>query len=335
MRHLSTVLSIAAAGAALLAVPALAQTKPDAGASEGPAQSALTVGALQIGSHANLDVAGFDINVARDKIVYSYFLKNTGPSELALAAAVSLPDLRASADNSETWTLATSDPENPVGLTVTAAGAPVTTKAEVHAFALGLDRLAEIKAERLPLIPFGPQTDKALAALTPEAVDQLAALGIVSPPDPTQPKTPPSADWSLEVVQSWRLVLPPGKTTPVTVRFTPVKAEYQLAKGDEQDIEDMKDDLCLTPSALSALEARLKGGGALAATEISLADDAPTRWLDTPTPTLSVQKPRPDAIVAFCGMDEKTAGKPTVLGAAPDDRENNELRIAIFEPAAK
>jgi hypothetical protein len=332
MRHLNIVLSIATAGAAFAAAPALAQTKPDAGA---PAQSSLVVGALQIGSDANLDVAGFDINVANDKIVYSYFLKNTGPAELALAAAISLPDLRASADNSETWTLASGDPENPVGLTIAAAGAPVTTKAEVHAYALGLDRLAEIKAERLPLIPFGPQTDKALAALAPEAVDRLAALGIVSPRDPAQPKAPSTADWSLEVVQSWRLVLPPGKTTPVAVRFTPVKAQYRLGKGDEQDIEDMKDDLCLTPLVLSALEARLKGGGAWAATEISLADAAPTSWLDSPTPTLSVQKPKPDAIVAFCGIDEKTAGKPIVLGVAPDDQENNELRIAIFEPAGK
>ena len=40
-----------------------------------------------------------------------------------------------------------------------------------------------------------------------------------------------------------------------------------------------------------------------------------------------------DAIVAFCGIDEKTAGKPTVLGTAPDD--NDGIRIVIFEPAGK
>ncbi|MGO8798248.1 MAG: DUF4424 family protein [Roseiarcus sp.] len=332
MRPVSTVPSIAA-GLALSLTPALAQTAPAAGAPQEPAQSSLVVGALQIGSSASLEIAGFDINVARDRIVYSYFLKNTGAAELALEAAVALPDLRASADGGETWTLAASDPENPVGLTVAAGGAAATLKAETHAFALGVDRLAEIKAERLPLIPFGAPTDKALAGLAPEAVDRLAALGVVSPRDPAQPKEPSIAAWSLEVVQSWRLALPPGKTTPVTIRFTPVKAEYRLAKGDEQDIEDMKDDLCLTPAVVSALQARLKGGGAWAVSEFALADDAPTRWLDSPTPTVAVQKPKPDAIVAFCGLDEKTAGKPVALGAVPDDQQSNELRIAIFEPA--
>ena len=150
MRHLTIVLSIAAVG---LAAPALAQRPPDAGA---PAQSSLVVGALQIGAHANLELAGFDINVARERIVDSYFLKNTGPAELAVAAAISLPELRASGDDSETWTLASSDPENFVnGLAITVAGASMPTRPEVRATALGLDRLAEIKAERLPLIPFG------------------------------------------------------------------------------------------------------------------------------------------------------------------------------------
>ena len=61
-----------------------------------------------------------------------------------------------------------------------------------------------------------------------------------------------------------------------------------------------------------------------------LTDDAPARWLNGPAATLSVQKPKPDAVVAFCGIDEKTAGKPTVLGVAPDGNEG--IRVVIFEP---
>ncbi len=327
------ILPTAAVVAILGAAAVNAQEKSTSDESNGPTPGSLVVGALGVGAHANLVVAGYDIGVARDKIVYSYFLKNAGAAELTLAAAVALPELRASAD--ETWTLAANDPENPVGLTISAGGAPAAAKTEVHAYALGLDRLAEIKAARLPLIPFGAETDEALAALPPDAVDRLAALGVVSPRDPAAPKSPLTADWSLEAVQNFRLVLPPGKTTAVSVKFTPIAAAYRLAKGDEQDIEDMKDDLCLTPQTLGALEGRLKRGGAWAATDITLAVDAPTRWLDAPSATLSVQKPKADAVVAFCGVDEKTAGQPTVLGAAPDDVEDNQLRIVIFEPAVK
>jgi hypothetical protein len=67
-------------------------------------------------------------------------------------------------------------------------------------------------------------------------------------------------------------------------------------------------------------------------TEISLADDAPGR-IDSPAATISVQKPKPDAVIAFCGMDEKTASKASVLGVAPDD--NDGIRVVISETTAK
>jgi hypothetical protein len=316
--------------------PALAQTKPAADAADASgaaAEAALTVGALQIASVPNLEIAGFDIAVAPNGVTYSYYLKNNGSNDVAVAAAIALPELQASPDGSTTWTLAGTDPENPVNLAVTAGGAPVTTKAEVHATALGVDRLAEIKAEHLPLIPFGEAADKAMAALSPEAADRLAAQGLISPRDPSDPKAPLIADWALDVVRSWRLVLPAGKTTPVVIKFVPVVAHYRMTKGDEGDLNDMKDEICLKPQVLGTLQARIKGNGAWAVTDILLADDAPARWTDSPPATLSVQKPKPDAIVSFCGMDDKTAGKPTVLGAAPEDNEG--IRILIFEPAVK
>jgi hypothetical protein len=288
---------------------------------------------LQIGSAPNLEVEGIDISAAANVVIYSYFLKNTGSSQLDLAATVSLPELRASADGSDTWVLASSDPENFIGLSVAAAGTPVTTKAEVHAYALALGRLAEIKAEHLPLIPFGPEADKALASLPPEAADRLASLGIISARDPAHPKVPATANWSLDVVRSWRQVLSPGKTTPVVITFTPVVAQYSLAKGEQEHLDDMKDDLCMKPQVVGALQSRLQGGGGWKVTDITLAADAPVHWIDSPSPTLSVQKPTPDAIVAFCGMEDKTAGKPVILGVAPDD--SDEIRIVIFVPAAK
>ena len=323
-------------GVVLAALPALAQTKPvpaDSAKEPGnPPESSLVVGALQIGSAPNLSVLGFDIHVDKDSVVYSYSLKNTGSAELSVTAAVSLPELQVSADQSETWTLASNDPENFVGLTVTSAGAPVVTTARVHAYALGFDRLAEIKAEHLPLIPFGPEVDKTLAALSPEVAARLAALGLISPRDTTQ-KSPAVPDWSLSVTRTWRQLLPPGKTTLVAMKFVPVKAQYSMTKADQEGLGDMKDGFCLKPDILRSLKSRLQSNGALKVSEISLADDLPANWIDSPKPTISVQKPKPDVIVAFCGMDDKSAGKPTVLGVAPED--NNEIHVVMFEPAAK
>jgi hypothetical protein len=328
-------LTIVLIGLLVAAVPAGAQT-PAANAPDPPKtpeQSALVVGALQIGSSADLEVDGIDISVSNDSVVYSYLLKNAGTRELSLTASVSMPELQASADGSQTWALASNNPENTVGLTITAAGDPVAPKAEVHAYALGLDRTAEIAAEHLPLMPFGAETDKALAALSPDTIDRLAALGIVSPRDPDQPKALLGADWTLESVLSWRQTLPAGKQVPIVIKFTAVKAEYRLAKGDQDDLDDIKDDVCLQPQVLGTLQSRLKSGGVWKVSEIALAIDGPAHWVDDPAPTLSVQKPQSDAIVAFCGMDDKTANRATVLGVAPDNI--SELRVIIFTPGRK
>jgi hypothetical protein len=331
MRKAYVVLCLAVIALALAGPSALAQnTASPANGADQPAQSSLVVGALQIGSAKNLEITGININVATDSVSYSYLLKNSGSAELAIAAAVSLPELQASSDRSETWALAGNDPENPVGLTITAAGTAVTSAAEVHTYALGVDRLAEIKAAHLPLIPFGLEIDKALAALSPEAADHLAALGVVSLRDAAQPGAPMTADWSLDVIRNWRQVLPPGKTTPIVVKFVPVAARYDLA---EDDLDDLTDDICLQPQVLRALKSRLKSNGVWKVTDISLASDPPAHWIDSPVSRLAVRKPRPDAIIAFCGMDAKTANQPTVLGAGPDD--SSEIRIVIFEPAGK
>jgi len=308
-----------------LAAPAVAQTAPE--------QSLLVVGALQIGSAADLEVKGIDINVTIGSVVYSYLLKNTGDRELNLTASVAMPELKASADSSQTWVLASNNPENPVGLTVTAAGEPVTPKAQLHAYALGLDRTAEIRAEHLPLIPFGPETDRALAALPADTVGRLAALGVISPRDPDHPKEALVADWLLDSVLSWQQALPAGKDVPLVVKFTPVKGEYRLLQADLDDLDSMKAEICLQPQTLGTLQSRLKGGGAWKVIDMTVAVDGPAHWIDNPAPSLSVQKPQADAIVAFCGMDSKTANRPTVLGVTPDDAD--EVRIVIFAPAAK
>jgi len=336
MRTPRVVRSTVTAVAVLAAASAVAQNRPAAPqpeATDPPDPSSLTVGALQIGSAAALAIPGIDIGVTGNSVTYSYYLRNAGTTELHLRASVALPELETSADGSETWVLPSSNPENPVDLTITAADTPVQTTAQINVTALNIDRTADIRAEHLPLIPFGPATDKALASLPPHVADRLAASGVISSRDPSQPDDPPIANWTLKVVRSGQLILPPGRTTSVAVKFTPIVGQYRLGKDDQDSIDDMKDDVCLKPPVLGMLQSRLKNGGVWRVTDMSLATEAPTVWNDSPTPTLSVQKPGPNAIVAFCGIDEKTASRPLVLGTAPED--STETRIVIFQPAAR
>jgi hypothetical protein len=301
-----------------------------------PALAPLGVGPLHIASHADLDVEKIAIDVTVDAVVATYVLRNKGRAALNLAASVAMPGLQANADDGAPWILPAATPENPVALSVAADGAPVATKADVAAYALGVDRRAEIEAAHLPLLPFAPRTAQALAGVGPQTLAELSALGIVSPRDPDHPDRPVLADWTLAVTHSWRQPLPAGKTTTVAVKYTPLKAEARYGQADALDLEDLKDEACLTPELLGAAQDKLKGaGGALAVTEIALVNEPPLRWFDSPAASVSVRKPRPDAIVAFCGMDAKTAGQAVVRGAELGGPDPRDFRILIIEPTTQ
>lgn len=340
MQRATAVLVSVIAGASIAATPAFAQSKPgdsDAPAAQrAPALAPLAVGSLQMASNADLVVEKIDIDVGVDQVAASYTLRNKGAADLSLAADVAIHGLQAARDSGEIWSLPAAAPENPVGLTVAANGAPVVLRTEVRAFALGVDRQAEIAAAHLPLLPFAPEMDKTLAALSPQTFNELSALGIVTPRDPSQPDRKPMADWSLDIVYSWRQTLPAGKITVVTVKYAPLKAEAIYRKADALDIEDLKDEACLTPETIAAAQGKLKSAAsALKATEIALVNEPPIRWFDAPIPTVSVRKPNADAIVGFCGMEAKSADPAIVRGTEEQGQDPRDFRVLIFEPITK
>jgi hypothetical protein len=329
---------IAIAGATISPGPVFAQTgNGDAAAEQrAPALAPLAVGTLQMASNADLVIEKIDVAVTIEQVAISYALRNKGSEDLSLAASLTLPSLQTAADSGEIWRLPAATPENPVGLTVAVNGAPIATRAEVKAYALGIDRQAEIKAAHLPLLPFASDMNKAIGGLSPRSLAELSAMGIVSPRDPEHPARKISPDWTLEVVHSWRQALPAGKTTILAVKYAPLKAEARYGNADALDLEDLKDEACLSPQTIAAAQGRLKtANSVLKATEIALVNEPPIRWFDSPTPTVSVQKPGPGAIVGFCGIDSKSANQPVVRGSEIGGQDPTDFRILIFEPITK
>ncbi len=315
------------------AAPVGAQT--DEG-EEAPTPAPLTTGSMAIASDPNLAVEAMAVDVAMDRVTYSYRLRNKGPTKLALTASVALPDLEVSSEGNTVYVLPSDKAENPIDLGVKSGDQPVATTASVQAVALGLDRLAEIKAAGLPPIPFGPAQDKALAAAKPELLMKLADLGLVTPRDPVQADATVIADWTLRVVHSWTQALEPGAATPVAVSFAPVKATYRVDAANLAGFNALKDQVCLTPAIMAAARALLKGKEAMAEVQdIALANDGPARWLDNPQASVAVRKPQPTSVVAFCGMDAASAGKPVVTGKMPGSNEAAGLRMLVFSVAAK
>lgn len=317
---------------AATAAPAAQQAEEE---EDQPTQAPLTLGSMAIASDPGLLIEGMAVDVALDHVGYAYKLRNKGKTKLQLAASVALPDLEVNTDANNVYELPTQVPDNPEKLEVKVNDKPVPTTPYVQAIALGIDRASNLKAEGMPLIPFGAATDKAIAAAKPEQLAKLQALGLVTPRDPAQPDAPVIADWSLHVVQGFTLTLEPESVSNVVVGFQPVKAIYHVDLASLTGFNALKDQVCLTPQIMNTVKGLAKAKGAvITVSDITLANDGPARWLDNPPATVAVRKPQPNSVVAFCGIDAASAGKPVVTGKMPGSDAAAGLRVLIFTPGS-
>jgi Domain of unknown function (DUF4424) len=316
--------------AAIVAFPAAAFAAPPQ-AAPGPAYVALAVLGLSIASHQDLTIEAIDIAVSATSVTYSYRLGNTGTAALTLAASVALPSLKASSKEDETYRIATGNGENPIGLSIRADDKPVDAKTITRAVALDIERTAEIKALNLPLVPFGPDIDKALKGLAPDALARLTQLGLISPPD--DQRGPQRADWALNVTYAWDQVLPPDKTTTIAMTFRPVSGSFELNADTADTLDDLKEDACLADQLIKPLKAKA-AKSPTPVTEIAISIVNPTRWVPTPSPTITVQKPKPDTVVALCASNVKTYPSH-VTAKVSDDEESEDLRVVLIGAAAQ
>jgi hypothetical protein len=287
---------------------------------------------LSIASHQDLTIEAIDITVSVNSVTYTYRLGNTGTAPLTLTASVSLPSLKPSANEDETYRISSGNAENFIGLSIKADDKPVDAKIIVHAFALDIERTAELKALGLPLIPFGPEIDKAIKGLAPDALARLTQLGLISPPD-EQNNNARNPDWTLNVTHAWDQVLPPDKTTTISMTFAPVSGSFDLNANTADVLDDLKDDVCLAEPVVKTLKAKA-AKSPVPVTDITISIINPTRWLPTPPPTITVQKPKPDTIVALCANSVKTYPSH-VTAKVSDDEESEELRVVLIGATAK
>lgn len=327
----------AAPKAAAPAQPAPAPAAPEVDTPEPPTPVALMIGGLQLASHPDIEIEAIEVAVAIDRITYGYKLRNKGTAELRLAASVELPPLAPSVDGTEYYDMATTNADDPVGLSIRADGTPVAAKVETRALALGIDRAADLKALSVPLIPFGPEVETALAGLAPDAKRKLAALGLLSPPDPAQAGLPVAADWTLAVTYAWEQAFAPGKTVTVTVGFKPVAGQFTLVKETENTIDEIKDEVCLAAPVVRSLKAKFPAKqpagaapAALPVVDLVVATAKPMRWLPAPAMTMTVDKPKAEVVAAFCGTDVKAASPTRSTARAPDPDETSVVRVLLF-----
>lgn len=321
---------------ALAQEPASAQTKgaPKAPPAAAPAEppppqpvfAALEVPGLAMASNPNLEVEGIEITVSAERVTYSYRIRNKASADIRVAATFALPELTAPSAEGELHRLDATD--NPIGLTLTADGTPIDAKVEMHAWVLGVDRVQDLRAANIPLVPSGPEAARAVMGLPADTLNRLINLGLVAPPTDGNP---PSPDWSLTIDYVWEQTFPAGKTTNLVASFRPIAGAYQVDKDNANDLDEIQDEVCLPAAALRALKTRLRTRGTSSITDLVISTASPMRWLTRPATSLIIDKPTTDTTVAVCA-DEVRNASPTRVTGMLQDEQTNTVRILLIGP---
>ena len=245
---------------------------------------------LRIGAHPDVSVSSFEVKVAGDIATVTYGLRNKGAKDVALTGVFNIGDYTPIALG-DTVLLPSEDPENPVKLTLTLDGAPLASTPQTRTYAIDTDETADLRAAGLPLIPFGPAYEMALAALSVDQADRLAGMGLLSVR--ANPPVKREAKWTLETRRALRLNLKAGKTALLGATFTMTKARSKIGPADQSKIDDLKGSYCASDKVRKAMSARLKAKGSWTMTAYNTTLDSVFDGVDNPPGKFTVQKPAP------------------------------------------
>lgn len=277
----------------------------------------LEAGGLRLTVNSGAAMVSEDLRISPHVIDISYVFRNTGDTPVTTLVAFPLPLLPAGDPEIADALPREGDPLNFVGFTISVDGQPVTPAVEQRASVLGLDITDRLKADGVPLNPFaGPAAHAALARLPKDKRDFYVHNGLAV----WSGEEPLSVQWDVATSFYWQQVFPPGKDVKVLHRYLPVSGAHLMRAADlaaPGAVEALRRRYCIADADLERLRHWLTprpGGTPPQALRASVHYVLRTgaNWAGPiGTFRLTVAKPAPDAIVAFCrpeGLPDGTGG---------------------------
>jgi Domain of unknown function (DUF4424) len=223
------------------------------------------------------------VTINPETIQFKYRISNIGTEPVSMVFALPLPDIDF-ADPDVNWSIPAPDPVNFIGLSATVDQKSATFSFSQAAFSNGKDVSAVLRQYRLPAIPVGT-FQNALAALLPDAREQLATAGLIAQSGTDQAGNPlyfPA--WSVKTTARLRLAFAPGNTMEVELRQRtsvgvsqdsvlrePLRSEKDLTP----EVERRQAEYCIDKGFYAGVEKIVSSF--LAGKEKPLADAVPTQ----------------------------------------------------------
>ncbi|SIR09298.1 protein of unknown function [Rhizobium sp. RU20A] len=292
-----------------------------------------------------VEMAKEDLFISPTEIRVEYVFRNATDADVDSIVAFPMPDIQGSMEGD--FNVDTLHADNFLGFSTTQDGAPIKPELQQRATVFGIDVTADLKAEGIPLMPYGEATAGALTKLSPEKTADWVSRGIVMKNEWDDGSGVLKSElvpiWKLSSVYYWRTRFPAGKTVSVKHTYTP-------SVGGTAGISFL-DEGKPTPDATAEYrrkycmdEAFIKRGADLFAnagkdnqpyyTEawISYILTTGSNWYGPIKDfTLTVDKGDPKNFVSFCGENVRKIGETTFQIKATDFYPQEELSVLILQ----
>ncbi|RWF73286.1 MAG: DUF4424 domain-containing protein [Mesorhizobium sp.] len=163
-----------------------------------------------------------DLYISPEKVTVDYVFRNNTDKDVDAIVAFPMPDIEG--DPNEMPAIPDGQSDNFLGFEVTIDGVAAKPQLEQKAFALGIDISADLKAQNVPLYPFGDAARAALAKLPQAVADDWVDRGIIienTADDGSGMKAVYVPFWQLRSTYWWRSTFPANKAVHVAHRYKP------------------------------------------------------------------------------------------------------------------
>lgn len=163
-----------------------------------------------------------DLYISPEKVTVDYVFRNNTDKDVDAIVAFPMPDIEG--DPNEMPAIPDGQSDNFLGFEVTIDGVAAKPQLEQKAFGLGIDISADLKAQNVPLYPFGDAARAALAKLPQAVADDWVDRGIIiedTADDGSGMNTVYVPFWQLRSTYWWRSTFPANKAVHVAHRYKP------------------------------------------------------------------------------------------------------------------
>jgi hypothetical protein len=307
----------------------------------------LKTGGLVLGRTDAITMAREDLFVSLDKVQVSYTFRNHTNQDIDTIVAFPMPDIQVNPLGDTALPVAKDD--NFLDFSAQVDGQPVTVTLEQRAHAARLDVTADLAQHVIPLFPFSPKAEAALAKLPDETIHQLQARGLVrietydTGSGMQEHRTPA---WVLKSTYWWRMTFPAGLPVRVDHSYRPSVGGsvgvnfFEDGKFGGSAYDDYARRYCMDAAFERAIQRRMRerkmAYPPFSESRISYVLMTAANWAGTVGKyKLTVDKTDPQNLVSFCGKNVRKLNATTFEMSVDDFYPERDLDILFLKPTEK